>query len=71
MASMEMQVFVCIQCGQEFEFPPDDQARYAGRGFDAPRRCPACRKHKSRAVPAGNGRRRDGKKRDYRMKYDS
>ncbi len=67
---MEVQFVVCAQCGQEFEFSADDQLRYALRGFDAPRRCPACRKRKSRDSFAGSGRRHDAKKRDYRMKYD-
>jgi hypothetical protein len=72
MAAMEAQFLVCIQCGQEFEFPPEEQARYAERGFDQPRRCPSCRKHKSRpSNPGDSGRRKDGKKRDYHMKYNA
>jgi rubrerythrin len=67
---METQFVVCIQCGQEFEFPPDEQARYLDRGFDAPRRCPSCRRKKSKYSGNGPERRRNGKKRDYRMKYE-
>ena len=67
---MTSEVVVCIQCGGEFEFPSDEKARYAGRGFDMPRRCPACRKHKARPSSDGADRRRNGKKRDYHLKYD-
>ena len=38
----------CWQCGQEFLFSSREQKKYLQRGFDPPRRCPDCRKHRSR-----------------------
>jgi hypothetical protein len=67
---MESEYLCCIQCEQEFEFTPAEQDLYRQRGFDAPRRCPACRKHKSRTSHGDTERRREGKKREYRMKYE-
>jgi hypothetical protein len=68
---MAIELVVCIQCGEEFEFPLEEQARYAGKGFDLPRRCPACRKHKARPASDGPHHRRKEKKRDYHLKYDN
>ena len=39
---------ICAQCGNEFLFARAEQEKYQARGFDAPLRCPACRKHRSR-----------------------
>ncbi|HEX6506371.1 MAG TPA: CxxC-x17-CxxC domain-containing protein [Chloroflexota bacterium] len=33
----------CTQCSQEFTFSADDQQFHAGRGYQDPKRCPACR----------------------------
>lgn len=35
---------ICAQCGSAFVFSRAEQERYKIRGFDAPRRCPLCRK---------------------------
>lgn len=43
---MESQWIVCIQCDMEFEYETAEQVRHAEKGYDAPQRCPACRKHK-------------------------
>ena len=69
--TMTVETLSCIQCGREFDFSPEDQQRYAHRGFDLPRRCPACRKHKARGASDDFERRRGVKKRDYRLKYDT
>ncbi len=45
---MENMIITCIQCGAEFDFSIDDQIRHREMKFDNPKRCPACRKHKSK-----------------------
>jgi len=61
----------CIQCGREFEFSADEQIIYERRGFDAPARCPECRKRKSKKItppPAHKGR---TKKKHYKTRYET
>jgi hypothetical protein len=69
--TMTVETLSCIQCDREFDFSPEDRQRYAQRGFDLPRRCPGCRRHKAREACDDFERRREVKKRDYRLKYDS
>jgi hypothetical protein len=38
----------CVQCGNQFILTSHEQERLIVRGFDIPKRCPDCRKHKSR-----------------------
>jgi hypothetical protein len=33
----------CVGCGQEFTFTVREQQFYEDKGFQVPRRCPACR----------------------------
>ncbi|MDG7041501.1 MAG: zinc-ribbon domain-containing protein [Nitrososphaerota archaeon] len=37
---------VCIDCGQEFEFPIGEQRFFASKNLSTPRRCPSCRKRR-------------------------
>jgi hypothetical protein len=60
----------CVQCDAEFTMSEQEIERYEEMGFDLPRRCPQCRKHKIRMsedVPAG--RKSRDKKKFYRIKY--
>ena len=41
---------VCMQCDTEFEYDVIEQRRHAEMGYEPPRRCPDCRKHKKRIV---------------------
>jgi rubrerythrin len=50
---MESEWITCMQCDTEFEFDIAEQVRYAEKGYDAPQRCPECRKHKTKFL---NGR---------------
>lgn len=44
----------CSDCRESFEFTEGEQKFYADKGFQPPRRCPACRlKKKAQASPAG------------------
>ena len=65
---MESLYLTCIQCDAPFEFSDNEQGFYRDRGFDTPRRCPVCRKHKSKWTEGPSGRNRRDKKRDYRLK---
>lgn len=46
--TMENMIINCIQCGADFEFSIEAQRRYRQMNFDNPKRCPDCRKKKSR-----------------------
>ena len=47
---METKIISCIQCEREFEFPPAEQKYFKDKGFDDPKRCPTCRRNKTRAI---------------------
>lgn len=40
------QTLTCQDCGKEFVFSANDQKFYEEKGFQAPKRCPECRKAK-------------------------
>ena len=67
---MENKVITCIQCQEDFEFTVEEQEKLKKRGFDAPLRCPQCRKHKSRHLQHEENRKSKSKKRQYRTKFD-
>ncbi|UCH23296.1 MAG: zinc-ribbon domain containing protein [Deltaproteobacteria bacterium] len=46
----QTKVITCIQCDCEFDYTIDEQMYYQLRGFDEPKRCPACRKKKSKPL---------------------
>lgn len=50
---MDCEWIICMQCDNEFEFDEAEQARYAEKGYDAPHRCPECRKHKTKIIYLG------------------
>jgi len=60
----------CIQCGTSFVFTAQEQARFMARGFNMPKRCPECRKNKSKWAGLDNGRKEAGKKRSSHRKED-
>jgi CxxC-x17-CxxC domain-containing protein len=43
----------CVQCGNEFTFSAEDQEYHAGRGYQDPKRCAACRAE--RRMSSGRG----------------
>jgi len=53
---MKDKEIICIQCGKPFVFSVADQRRFMMLGFDTPRRCPDCRKRKSRMIEVNEGR---------------
>lgn len=48
----------CVECGQDFTFSADEQARHAELGFtNEPKRCMPCRAAKKRAMGDSGGNR--------------
>ena len=59
---MRDQTIYCIQCDSAFTFSVAEQKRSNSQGFDAPKRCPECRKRKQKSANSENGRRKRGQK---------
>ena len=59
-----------MQCDTPFEFTPAEQEYFLERGFDFPKRCPQCRKKKSKAPTSSREGENHDKKKHYRLKYD-
>jgi len=66
---MEDMFINCVQCGADFEFSVDDQIRHQEMNFDDPKRCPDCRKKKSRSTDSRNKKFNHRKRSDQSM-YD-
>ena len=69
---MRAKVITCVQCGDEFEFTVADQKQFTARGFDEPKRCPSCRRHKLK-VDSYEGKKKDkdrNNKRHHRVRYE-
>jgi hypothetical protein len=45
---MEDKEISCIQCGQSFFMTAGEQSRLLSRRMDLPKRCPECRRKKSK-----------------------
>lgn len=65
---MKSKFIECVQCQQVFEFTAKEQERCYQMGFDEPRRCQQCRKHKSRDGENPEWRNAKGKKRQQRSR---
>jgi len=56
----------CVQCEKPFVFTVGEQRRFVRLGFDTPKRCPDCRKRKSRMIEVNEGRKdRNNRKRAF------
>ena len=66
---MEDITMVCIQCEEEFEFNVLEQGKYEARGYDMPKRCPSCRKHKNKNLDQAENRRHSNRKRGEWSKH--
>lgn len=49
---MEDELLYCQQCEDPFVFSAKEAERFERLGFDPPRRCPDCRKHKIKDTEA-------------------
>ena len=66
---MKEKLLTCVQCGNEFSVSSEEQKKLFSRGFAVPKRCPYCRKNKSRGIQESNiERRQRGKKRHKKGK---
>ena len=63
---MKDQMLECVQCNEPFLFTTDEQQKYFNMGFDPPKRCPDCRKNRSRFLMSENHQRTVGQK--HRLK---
>lgn len=68
---MKDKIFTCIQCENTFLFSVDEQKRYLVCGFDAPKRCPGCRKKRFKVFEDPESfRNHKGKKRHRSRRND-
>ena len=51
---MSDQALICQDCGAEFVFAEGEQAWFAQKGYQPPKRCQECRKKKKEAKRAGS-----------------
>jgi hypothetical protein len=68
---MRDKILTCVQCEEGFVFSVFEQEHFALMGFDEPKRCPSCRKNKSRGRDLNEKRKSGDKKKYFRQKYDS
>lgn len=61
-------IIVCVQCDREFELDPRQQEYFNSMGFDFPKRCPDCRKRKTKTAKIA--RHPIDKKKHFRLKYE-
>jgi len=62
----------CSQCHNEFDFTVSEQIYYSKMGFDEPKRCSDCRKHKIKTDPDKNPKiNNKNKKKHFRQKYEN
>jgi hypothetical protein len=63
---METKFITCVQCDAEFEFTVSEQRYYEERDFDVPKRCPVCRKHKTKLNKASDKKEPNSRKKHQR-----
>jgi len=64
-----MKIIECIQCNIEFKFTVSEQTYHKMMGFDDPKRCPYCRKHKTK-LKMSDPRISRNRKEYIQQKYD-
>jgi len=47
---MNEKILTCVQCENQFILSTEEHERILSRGFSMPRRCPDCRKNKSKNI---------------------
>jgi hypothetical protein len=72
---MRDEAIICKQCEAPFIFTNAEQERFLALGYDPPKRCPECRRRKSRRDETNQkyrnkGKRRHGRRDDERMPYE-
>jgi Probable zinc-ribbon domain len=69
-AAMRDQLITCVQCKTDFEFSAVEQEYYNDKGFNPPRRCPQCRKNKSKSADPEHINTHTSKKKHPEAEYD-
>jgi hypothetical protein len=67
---MKDQARKCIQCESEFMVTASEQERLQSKGFDIPKRCPACRKNKMKSPKETDNNRGQREKRKHEKSRD-
>ena len=67
---MKDKFITCVQCEGTFVFSVSEQEHFTAMGFGEPKRCPACRKKKSKGDNSKERKRSDDKKKHFRLKYE-
>ena len=67
---MKDKLLTCAQCGSEFYVTSKETEKLFSRGFNLPKRCPDCRRNKSKGIHEDNNdwRRKGQKRKKLRMK---
>ena len=66
---MQKKLLICVQCQNQFLLSAEEHERLVSKGFAMPKRCPDCRKKKSRIPDLDNEwgyKRRNHRSRDKR-----
>jgi len=58
---MREQTISCIQCDNDFVFTVAEQKRLGFNGFEAPKRCPECRRRKQKATHPESRKKKRGR----------
>ena len=67
---MRDKIIECAQCENEFVFTKSEQEYYHKMGFDEPRRCTDCRRHKIKSESDANHKVSRNKRKLFRDKYE-
>ena len=67
---MKDKICYCIQCDNAFTLTVEEQKRLLDRGFSLPKRCPECRRKKSKLNEADERRKSKEKKKEGRRRKD-
>ena len=67
---MDDQFLECVQCEELFLFTVAEQQKFLNMGYDPPKRCPRCRKNRSKFDMSENHHRAAGKKRRSKRMRD-
>ena len=67
---MEDQILDCVQCDESFLYTMAEQQKCLDMGFDPPKRCPHCRKNRSKFDMSEGHQRASGQKRRLKRSWD-
>ena len=68
---MQDRIVFCFQCEKQFIITVKEQQRYDAMGFDYPKRCPECRRHKQKITVKNEKEKKKGRKHGGRRENGS